>query len=131
MKKDIIITDKKVNKFKAYLIEQERSANTIRNYISEVKSLQFYLDDEPITKNKLLEYKAMLSSKYAPSTTNVTIAAINSFTKYLGRMDLQIKPLKIQKNLFATTDRELSKSDYEKLIRAAEINGDDRLSLAI
>lgn len=131
MKKEIAITDRLVTKYQLYLQEQERSNSTINNYIREIKALQFFADCDPINKAKLMAYKAMLSEKYAPTTVNVTIAAINNFLKFLGRQDLSIKPLKIQRNIFSAAEKELSKDDYNKLIRAAQLNGDERLCLAI
>lgn len=129
MKKQIILSDKLLKMYIQYLREQERSESTIKSYRREVMSLQFYLDDSPLTKDKLLSYKTMLTSQYAPTTCNVSIAAINSYIKYIGRPDLTLKPLKIQKQIYETADKELTRKEYDKLIRAANINGQDRLSL--
>ena len=114
-----------------YLREQERSESTIKSYRREVMSLQFYLDDSPLTKDKLLSYKTMITSQYAPTTCNVSIAAINNLLKYMCRPDLALKPLKIQKQIYETADKELTRKEYDKLIRAANINGQERLSLII
>lgn len=129
MKKEIRITDKLLKGFINFLKEQEKSASTIQSYQRELLSLQLYLDDNPITKNKLLAYKNMITSQYTPSTCNVTIAALNSFFKFCGRTDLFLKPLKIQKNIYESTNKELTKKEYDKLIKAANINGQERLSL--
>lgn len=42
-----------------------------------------------------------------------------------------MKPLRIQKQIYEPTDRELTRKDYDRLIRAANLNGQDRLSLII
>ena len=42
-----------------------------------------------------------------------------------------MKPLKIQKTIFEPAEKELTKKDYNKLIKAALINGDERTALAI
>lgn len=131
MKKEIRITDKLLKGFINFLKEQEKSASTIQSYQRELLSLQLYLDDNPITKDKLLAYKNMITSQYTPSTCNVTIAALNSFFKFCGRTDLFLKPLKIQKNIYESTDKELTKKEYDKLIKAANLNGDERTALAI
>ena len=114
-----------------YLREQERSESTIKSYQRELMSFQLYLDERPITKDILLAYKAMLTAQYSPSTCNVTISALNSFLRYIDREDLFVKPLRIQKQIFENQDKELSKKDYNKLVRAAIINGDERTALAI
>lgn len=131
MRKDIILSDKTIKNYIRYLHEQERSESTIKSYRREVMSLQFYLDDSPLTKNKLLSYKTMLTSHYAPTTCNVSIAALNSYLKYMGRQDLMLNPLKIQRQIYEPADKELTRREYDKLIRAANINGQERLSLII
>lgn len=131
MKKQTILSDKLLKMYIQYLREQERSESTIKSYQRELMSLQLYLDERPITKDILLAYKAMLTAQYSPSTCNVTISALNSFLRYIGRPDLMIKPLKIQKKIYETADKELTRREYDKLIRAANINGQERLSLII
>ena len=131
MRKDIILSDKTIRNYIRYLHEQERSVSTIKSYQRELLSLQLFLDDSPLTKDKLLSYKTMLTSQYAPTTCNVSIAAINSLLKYMCRPDLALKPLKIQKQIYETADKELTRKEYDKLIRAANINGQERLSLII
>ena len=40
-----------------------------------------------------------------------------------------IKPLKIQRQIYEPAEKELTRKEYDKLIRAANINGQERLSL--
>lgn len=129
MKKQIILSDKLLKMYIQYLREQERSESTIKSYQRELMSLQLYLDERPITKDILLAYKTMLTSQYSPSTCNVTISALNSYLKYIGRPDLMIKPLKIQRQIYEPAEKELTRKEYDKLICAANINGQERLSL--
>lgn len=131
MRKEIRLTDKLLKSFVEYLHEQEKSNSTIKSYQRELFALQMYIDDNPLTKEKVLEYKSLLTKQYTPSTCNVAIAAINSFLRFVGREDLAIKPLRVQKQIFENQDKELSKKDYNKLVRAALINGDERTALAI
>ncbi len=131
MKKQIILSDKLLKMYIQYLHEQEKSQSTINSYKRELFSLQMYIDQYPLTKEKLIAYKAILTNQYTPSTCNVAIAAINSFLRFVGREDLAIKPLRVQKQIFENQDKELSKKDYNKLVRAAIINGDERTALAI
>lgn len=131
MRKEIKITDKLINQFIKYLQEQEKSQSTIVSYKRELFSLQMFFDDSSLNKDSLLRYKTIITKQYKPSTCNVSISAINCFLKYIGRQDLTIKPLRIQRQIFENKDRELTKRNYEKLIRAATINSDDRTALAI
>lgn len=131
MKKQIILSGKLLKMYIQYLREQERSESTIKSYQRELMSLQLYLDERPITKDILLAYKTMLTSQYSPSTCNVTISALNSYLKYMGRPNLMLNPLKIQRQIYEPADKELTRREYDKLIRAANINGQEKLSLII
>ena len=131
MKKDIKLTDRLLKTFAEYLHGQEKSSSTIKTYQRELFSLQIYIDGDNITKEKLILYKNILANQYTPSTCNVAIASINSFLRFMGRQDLMIKPLRVQKQIFEDKDRELTKKDYNKLIKAAMLNNDERTALAI
>lgn len=131
MRKEIKVTDKLINQFIKYLQEQEKSQSTIVSYKRELFSLQMFFDDSSLNKDSLLGYKTIITKQYKPSTCNVSISAINCFLKYINRQDLFLKPLKIQKTIFEPAEKELTKKDYNKLIKAALINGDERTALAI
>ena len=131
MRKEIKVTDKLINQFIKYLQEQEKSQSTIVSYKRELFSLQMFFDDSSLNKDSLLRYKTIITKQYKPSTSNVSISAINCFLKYINRQDLFLKPLKIQKTIFEPAEKELTKKDYNKLIKAALINGDERTALAI
>lgn len=131
MRKEIKVTDKLINQFIKYLQEQEKSQSTIVSYKRELFSLQMFFDDSSLNKDGLLRYKTIITKQYKPSTCNVSISAINCFLKYINRQDLFLKPLKIQKTIFEPAEKELTKKDYNKLIKAALINGDERTALAI
>lgn len=131
MRKEIKVTDKLINQFIKYLQEQEKSQSTIVSYKRELFSLQMFFDDSSLNKDSLLRYKTIITKQYKPSTCSVSISAINCFLKYINRQDLFLKPLKIQKTIFEPAEKELTKKDYNKLIKAALINGDERTALAI
>ena len=97
MKREIKITDKLINGFVNCLVAQEKSISTISAYKRALLSLRINTDDSPISKERLLNYKADISRKYAPSSCNVMISAINCFLRYIGRTDLFIRPMRIQR----------------------------------
>ena len=84
-----------------------------------------------MTKGALLEWKETLIENYAPASVNAMLAAVNCFLRFCGLNDLRLRPLKIQKALFLSEDRELTKAEYVRLVRAAEQAENERLSLVI
>lgn len=114
------ITDKKIVDFKKYLQNEEKSSATIDKYIRDVKKLEDWCPDCELTKNLLLKYKKHLIESYAPASVNCAIASINSFFSYMGWYELRIKALKIQKQIFSNKDKELTKEEYQRLIKSAK-----------
>ncbi len=125
------ITEREIEKFEAYLWEQEKSPATVQKYMHEVRMAANFFDKAELTKPGLIAWKEELVRRYAPASVNAVLAAVNSFLDFMGWQDLKVKPLKIQKSLFREESRELSREEYTRLVRAAEQDGNQRLSLVI
>lgn len=72
-----------------------------------------------------------MTEEYAPSSINTMLAAMNGLLDFCGLAALKVKPLKIQRSLFSDGEKELTREEYIRLIRAAEQDGSERLSLVI
>ncbi len=59
-----------INKFKSYLIENEKTSTTIEKYIREVKRLLIFLNNREPTKSLLLEYREILKHQHKAQTVN-------------------------------------------------------------
>lgn len=129
--RDTVLTQEKIKRYIGYLQEQERSAATIQKYAHDLTAFCKYLRGVAITKTALIEWKQHLAGSYAPASVNSMLAAVNGFLSYMGWPDMTVKPLKIQKNLFMDEQRELSRLEYERLVKAAERTENERLSLVI
>ncbi len=127
------ITDYKQSaaRFGQYLLEQERSVNTIGKYLRDTRAFVKFLGKKDLNKAVLVEYKSRLAEKYAPASVNSMLAAVNCFLEFIGMPNLRVKPLKIQKALFSEREKELTKEEYERLVMAAKHSGNERLSLII
>lgn len=123
------ITNELIHSFKTYLIEEEKSENTIEKYIRDVTFFMIWLAGREVTKILALDYKKELCEKYAPSSVNAAISSLNSFFAFIGWHDIRIKALKIQRQIFSNKDKELTKAEYERLLTAAKIKGNERLYL--
>lgn len=114
------ITNELILNFKNYLIEEEKSENTIEKYIRDVTFFMNWLCGREVTKILALEYKKELCDKYAPASVNGVISSLNSFFGFMEWHDIRIKSLKIQKQIFSNKDKELTKAEYERLLTAAK-----------
>lgn len=75
----------------------------------------------------VLRYKANLMKKYAPASVNSILSSLNSFFEYNECHGIKVKMLKIQKQIFAERNKELSKAEYERLLAAAKRKNNERL----
>ena len=125
------ITPAKIEAFAQYLRDQERSAATIEKYVHDVRALADFLNGRDISKGLLLEWKEALIEAYAPASVNTMLAAVNRFLAFCGLGDLRLRKLKIQKSLFLSEDKELTRAEYVRLVQAAERQENARLSLVI
>jgi len=121
------ITDEIVNRFKIYLYEEERSDNTIEKYMRDIRFFRVWLSDKDINKSVVLEYKKLLCEKYAPVSVNSVLSSLNSLFMFMNWFDLKVKTLKIQRRIFSDKEKELTKSEYERLLSAAKNLNNERL----
>ena len=120
-----------MEQYAVFLQEQEKSAATIQKYMHDLALLQKFLARETFEKADLIAWKAEIVSKYAAASVNTMVAALNGFLEFCDWSDWKIKPLKIQRSLFCDSEKELNRNEYMKLVRAAELEGNERLSLVI
>ena len=123
------ITNELIHSFKDYLIEEEKSENTIEKYIRDVTFFMIWLTGREVTKILALEYKKELCEKYAPSSVNAAISSLNSFFSFMQWHDIRVKALKIQRQIFSNKDKELAKAEYERLLTAAKSKRNEKLYL--
>lgn len=114
------ITEKIIAKFKEYLICEEKSQATVDKYIRDVIFFMNWLNGESVSKAMVLKYKQELTEKYAPTSVNAALSSLNSFFIYNEWYDCKVKALKIQRQIFANKDKELTKAEYERLLTAAQ-----------
>ena len=63
----------------------------------------------------VLAYKVYLGEKFLLASVNVAVAVIDCFFLY-GWLDLKIKGLKMQRQVFANATKEFTKAEYEGLL---------------
>ncbi|MBQ3053410.1 MAG: tyrosine-type recombinase/integrase [Clostridia bacterium] len=121
------ITKQLIGKFKVYLINEEKSSATLEKYLRDVSAFMEWLADSILDKSAVLQYKEYLIENYAPASVNSIISSLNSFFAQNDRYDLRVKFIKIQKQIFTSKDKELTKTEYERLLNAAKSKNNRRL----
>ena len=123
------ITEKMKKEFKNSLVSDEKSRATIEKYVRDVERFQAYVGGRTITKALVIEYKLHLMAAYTPSSVNSMLAPVNRFLKENGKYDLVVRAIKIQNQPFRAKEKELSKSEYFRLLEAALYENNQRLYL--
>ena len=121
------ITHDLIQNFKEFLMNEEKAVATIEKYIHDVLAFVIWMAGAEVTKVAVLKYKQELTEKYAPASVNSMLSSLNAFFSYNEWYDCKVKTLKIQKQIFASKDKELTKTEYEKLIIAAKQKNNQRL----
>jgi len=120
-----------LRRFETHLLCEERSSATVEKYLRDLRVFYAFMDGKELNKTAVLEYKSNLLNKYAVTSANSMLAAVNAFFHYLGYYELCVKQYKIQKSAFCPEEKELTKAEYIRLIEAAKRKGNERLNLII
>lgn len=119
-----------IEEYMDHLRHEERSENTIKKYIHDMRMFLEFLDGRNVDKGVTRAWKESLQKRYATSSVNSMLAAVNHFFEWQGWLDCKVKFIKTQRQLFEKQERELSQEEYVRLVKTAE-NQNHRLSMVI
>ena len=111
--------------------EEEKAEATVDRYVSDVMLFADWLLGREVDKAEVVRYKEELCTKYAPASINVIVSSLNRFFDFCGWHELRLKRIRQQRPIFASTERELTKADYQRLLMAAKNRNNQRLSLVM
>ena len=127
-----IITEEIITEFQIYLREEEKSNATIQKYMHDIAAFTAYAHDTEITKETVIAFKQQLiNAGYAVRSINSMLASLNSLFSFLGWHDLKVKTIKVQRQVFCSEEKELTKAEYERLCRTARRKKNERLYLIL
>lgn len=130
--KEKVITEQELESFREWLILEEKSESTVEKYLRDVAGFASFADGQAITKERVLSYKAaLLEEGYAPRSVNSMLASLNSFFLFAGWSECRVRSIRMQKKAYCSEDKELTRSEYERLVFAARKKGNDRLELIL
>ncbi len=107
-------------RFEQHLKQEEKSTATTQKYLRDIRCFCSFLDNREICKKETVAYKERLLAEYAPASVNSMLVALNCFLRFIGREDCCVKLLKIQRQIFCREEKELTKEEYRRLVRAAD-----------
>lgn len=121
----------KLQKFEAFLRNEERSSATVEKYMRDVQSFAEFIGTDEVSKSSVMAYKSKLGNSYAVASANSMLAALNSFLRFCGWHELCIRQFKVQRQAFCSEEKELTRAEYIRLLDAAKKKKNERLNLII
>ena len=132
MRKKMQLTEREFDQFEDYLRHDEREESTIEAYLRSLTRFSEWADGRAVTKELAMEWKtALAEAGYRPISVNAMLAAVNKFFTCMGREDCKVKYLKLQRQMFRKSEKDLSKEEYQRLVQAAHEKGDLRMELIL
>lgn len=113
--------------FMEFMKKDEKSEATIQKYTREVEELFRFLGGRKLDKERLLEYRSHISSRFNAQTVNGKLSSINFYLYYAGCSQIRVKLLRIQKKAYIDEQRELTEKEYMRLLQAARSRGQMQL----
>lgn len=124
------LREKHIGMFREYLEREEKSDATIEKYLRDGRAFWVYAGNRPITKEVVLAYKKYLIEKdYAVRSINSMLASLNSLMGFLGWDECRTRAIKQQRQIYCAEEKELTKEEYKRLLKAAQAN--KKLALVI
>lgn len=140
------MTGQMIEEYAYWLHGEEKSRATIGKYVHYLQEYLAYLqkgggfdaEEESdakhagavVTRENAVTYKEHLAYSRSVSTVNGMVAALNGFFSYRGWM-IRLKPLRVQRRIFVKKGQELTRGEYQRLLRAARSRGQERLWLML
>ena len=90
------VTYEQLDTFRAMLENEEKSAATLDKYCRDARYFARWLGDQPLTHQAALQYKNELLTRFAASSVNSMLAALNSFFRAIGRQDCRVRQVRVQ-----------------------------------
>ena len=116
--------------FAACLRREERSSGTVEKYRRDAAAFAAWLGCRELTRETAARWRDhLLREGYAPATINSMLSAVNALLRFLGREDCKIRFLRVQRKAFREQSRELTRTEYQKLLDTAAGQGQERLRL--
>ena len=116
-----VIRETDIQHFSEYLLREEKSSATYEKYCRDVREFYFFTRGEPVTKELVIAYKKdCMEKNYAVRSINSMLASINSFLDFMGWRECKVKSIRLQKQTFCAEEKELTREEYLRLLKAAK-----------
>ena len=126
----MFISKCELSAFAACLKNEDRSSGTVEKYLHDASVFAAWLGCRELTRETSAGWRDhLLREGYAPATISSMLSAVNALLRFLGRENCKIRFLRVQRKAFREQSRELTRTEYQKLLDTAAGQGQERLRL--
>ena len=117
---EITLTGQSISAFREFLVENEKARARVERYVQEAEQLRLALCGAPVTKAGVLAYRERLQQQYRALTVNNKLSAVNAYLRFCGAEHCEVKLRKVQRRAFREEQRDLTESEYRRLLSIAK-----------
>lgn len=111
-----------IKEFETYLLELERSENTIDSYCSSVTI--FFSKYPELNKKNMLDFKKWQLEEWKPKTAYNRVVAMNQFCIFQGRHECCVKGIRVHNA--SAIENVISLEEYQELLSRLKTDGNTR-----
>lgn len=115
--------DKKIEEFRSFLIDKERSQNTIESYMQTIRL--FYSRYDELNKKNMIDFKQWLLENRKPKTAAIRCISMNVYCDFLGHPEYKVKAVKLHKR--TSLENVISMDEYKYLLDCLKKDGNDKM----
>lgn len=115
-----VLKEQDIANFCSYLMQDEKSCATVEKYARDVKVFFVYANGRTLSRDLVRDWKEyLLATKYASSSVNSMLSSLSSLLKFLGWEECRANNLRLQKSAYRSQEKELTREEYLRLLKAA------------
>lgn len=119
MKNGVLLRED-IMQFRIWLEQEEKSQKTLEKYMRDVMKFLCFTGGRQVSKELMIAYKQyLIDQNYAIRSVNSMLAAVNGLLEFLGLHECRVRQLKLQREVFCPEEKELTRSEYVRLLEAA------------
>ena len=114
--------EERMEAFREWLTEEEKSENTIQAYIKAVDL--FFSDFPELNKKNMIAFKKKQIETKSPKTAANRCIAMNRYCEFAGKTECKVKGIKIHKK--SSVDNVITEDQYKKMIDGLKRDGNEK-----
>lgn len=119
--KSCILTEEMIAAFRIHLIREEKSTASVEKYLRDVRAFFAFVGTDALSKERIMAYKThLIKERYAVRSVNSMLVSVNSLLSFLGCPECRVKAIRQQRETYCAEEKELTKSEYLRLLEAAK-----------